>query len=362
MSPLPDNLIAVGSTLLFTADDGRSGRALWKSDGTISGTVLVKDLRADQKNPFQATGSGPLGSVLGNALVFPAVDQDFDLFRGNLWISDGTGAGTRLLKEGLFAGSPWNDLISNGTISPPRDFTRLPVLGGALFFPAREKPSSPSDIGMELWKTNGTPRGTEVIKDFKPSSSIPNFPPLFKGFYPKFPTLFKNKIFFLAAEQSQGRTSALWKTDGTEAGTIRVDSLTFPSDLIASGNTLFFTAIDTTAGRELWKSDGTAAGTFLLKDINPLANGDSNIKYLTNVNGTLFFTADDGIHGRELWISNGTEVGTKLLKDTSPFNLFGPSYLTVVGGNLFFTVAGDLWKSDGTEAGTVIVKPSINAR
>lgn len=90
LSPLPNNLTAVGSTLFFTADDGRSGRALWKSNGIAAGTVLVKDLRADQKNPFEATGSGPLGSVLGNALVFPAVDRDFDFSRGNLWISDGT--------------------------------------------------------------------------------------------------------------------------------------------------------------------------------------------------------------------------------------------------------------------------------
>src|SRR5262249_58532624 len=98
----------------------------------------------------------------------------------------------------------------------------------------------------------------------------------------------------------------------------------------AVGGTLFFTANDGVNGEELWKSDGTEAGTVLVKDINPgsaFGYGYGSRPYeLTAVGGTLFFTADDGAHGRELWKSNGTEAGTVLVKDNNPDNNpIGPS-------------------------------------
>ena len=43
----PYDLAVVGNTLYFAANDGTNGTELWKSDGTASGTVMVKDIEAE---------------------------------------------------------------------------------------------------------------------------------------------------------------------------------------------------------------------------------------------------------------------------------------------------------------------------
>jgi ELWxxDGT repeat protein len=66
-------------------------------------------------------------------------------------------------------------------------------------------------------------------------------------------------------------------------------------------STLFFNANDGTYGWELWKSDGTEAGTIMVKDIYP-GSGSSGPGSMIYVNGTLFFAANDGTNGSELWV------------------------------------------------------------
>ena len=66
-----------------------------------------------------------------------------------------------------------------------------------------------------------------------------------------------------------------------------------PGNLVGVGDMLYFSATDRSTGRELWRSDGTEAGTVLVKDLNP-GSGSGSPDYLTLVNGTLFFSASDG--------------------------------------------------------------------
>jgi ELWxxDGT repeat protein len=74
----------------------------------------------------------------------------------------------------------------------------------------------------------------------------------------------------------------------------------YPERLTAVNGALFFSGDDGIHGEELWKSDGTEAGTVLVEDINP-GSGSSGPGSLTAVNGALFFGANDGVHGGELW-------------------------------------------------------------
>src|SRR5262245_22543749 len=84
------------------------------------------------------------------------------------------------------------------------------------------------------------------------------------------------------------------------------------------GATTFFWAYDGgVTGFALWKSDGTEAGTVRVKDIRPYP-GSSSPELFVDVNGTLFFAADDGVTGMELWKSDGTEAGTVRVKDIRP--------------------------------------------
>jgi ELWxxDGT repeat protein len=129
---------------------------------------------------------------------------------------------------------------------------------------------------------------------------------------------------------------------------------------------LFFSANDGLTGPALWRSDGTAAGTILVEDINPLSTEqfESLIIPLAGVNGRLLFIANDGKHGRELWASDGSPEGTSLVRDVAPgmadaFEFsFQPSFADFYG-TLFFpafdpATGTELWRSDGTEAGTML--------
>jgi len=335
-------LTTVGSTLFFAADDGVHGTELWRSDGTRKGTVLVRDVNPDTRGAYDGGGPGLLLAV--GRTVFFTVDDG--VHGEELWRSDGTRKGTVLVKD-IHQGSDYD------YYGGPRDLT---AVGGRLFFTADD-----GVHGRELWTSDGTRAGTELVRDIDPDREGYN-----RG--PSGLTAVRGRLFFTADDGVHG--DELWRSDGTRAGTVMVkdidpDPLNRYSDSPLSlrdvGGTLFFAGDDGTHGRELWKSDGTAAGTVMVEDVHPGgydgASGD-----LAGVAGTVFFPATDGTHGPELWRSDGTAAGTRLVRDINPrVKSEGPSYLAGVGGTVFFTAddgvhGRELWASDGTAAGTVMVK------
>ncbi|MFL6134379.1 MAG: ELWxxDGT repeat protein [Nocardioidaceae bacterium] len=338
----PQNLANVRGKLFFTADDGVHGTELWKSNGTKAGTVLVKDIKTAGAQ-YEEYGPESLTAV-GGRLFFTADDG----VHGNeLWTSDGTKAGTVLVK----------DIDPRGRHSHPSNLTDV---GGRLFFTADD-----GVHGNELWTSDGTKAGTVLVRDIKPRSAPDDE---YGPDGPNWLTDVGGKLFFTADDGVHG--SELWTSDGTKAGTVlvkdidpepRADYDFGPLYLTDVGGRLFFSADDGTHGNELWTSDGTEAGTVLVKNIHPDAY-DSDPSWLTVVGGKLFFSARDGIHGAELWTSDGTEEGTVLVTDIRPVaRSSSPSSLTVVGGQLMFFAddgsrGAELWTSDGTEAGTVLVK------
>ena len=364
----------VGNTLFFSVDPG----ALWKTDGSSAATTLVKQMRdgVSPQNP-RITAMAPLN----NSLLFSSSAQD-STNGTELWISDGTGVGTHLLKD-IFPGS--------GS-SSPRNFTQL---GNYLLFTAT------SLNGLELWRTDGTEEGTIEVKDLRPGPD---------GSSPSAFTVYHGALFFNAYHGTN--RGGLWRSDGTSTGTTLVLELTNspfgalavaadqlllfysfgtngglwssrgtpettsfvtlvnpvtslvagPSFLVSgTPDSALFTSGDENTGYELWRTDGTPAGTRLLKDINP-GPASSNPRAFFNAGRLTYFQADDGIHGVEIWCTDGTEAGTHLLKDINPGPLSSVSYVPTVrmaevNGLVFFWAydpqhGTELWMTDGTEPGT----------
>jgi ELWxxDGT repeat protein len=336
----PRDIVEVGSTAFFTANDGAHGAELWKSDGTQAGTALVKDIRPGAAGSIRANSASLVNET--GLLFFEANDGTAGY---ELWRSDGTTAGTVMLKD-INAGT-----ASSYPASYP--FIRADV-NGLLFFRAFDATN-----GFELWKSDGTPAGTMLVKDIQPGSSSSSPSDLINV---------GGALYFWANDGTHGRE--LWTSDGTDAGTVLVKDILpglsssspgFPNPLTEVNGTIYFSANDGTNGAELWRSDGTDLGTFMVKDIRS-GSATSNPFQLTNVNGTLFLRANDGTNGNELWRSDGTDTGTVLVKDirtgVAPSNAFR---FTNVNGTLYFladdgTHGYELWKSDGSPAGTVLVK------
>jgi ELWxxDGT repeat protein len=326
--------------IFFLANDGLHGGEWWKSDGTEAGTVMVKDI-----NPGEGSSKVESFTAVHDSVFFSIGDQIND---GQLWNSDGTLAGTVMLKGGF---TPWIGYIGLGP---------LVAFNGNIYFDA-----STDTYGRELWKSDGTVTGTTMVTDIEPGSN---------GSYPVFLVAINNTLFFSVTIRNKIETwksdIELWKSDGTEAGTVKVKGPFYSGSGYTNpiyrgvdvNGVLFFAAGDGIHGIELWKSDGTEAGTVMVKDINP-GVGDSVPGSFTVMNGILYFTAGDGGSGG-LWKSDGTEAGTVMVKDTLSGG-YSINWLTPVGDTLYFVTQGytgqaagqvALWKSDGSESGTTLVK------
>ena len=364
-SLLPMNAVVQQGICYFSGNRWDTGTELWRSDGTLAGTHLVRDL------VLGATGSNPQFLVGNGTLLFFTAN-------GGVWRSDGTEAGTFLIgtqspsydaPPGV-AGSRvvWatqsglNYLLwgSDGQTLPPVLLMTTPRLrgfatsGGFAWFAAGDAAS-----GWELWRTDGTAAGTAMIDTAPGPTGIEPQQLCSDG---------AGGLWFSGYDSTAGRE--LWHSDGTAAGTARVADIqpgllgSSPVSLCAFGNRVMFAA-QGSSGVELYVSDGTAGGTAMVLDIAPGSAGSAPSHMLAvPALGRVFFSADDTTAGREPWSSDGTAAGTWRLADIEPGPAGSNSGYDIrcawAGGQVWFgartsALGRELYRTDGTPMGTGLV-------
>ena len=270
---LDDSYKAVGAGGLYyfvpwsTPDYGRE---LWVSDGSVAGTRMVKDI-----NPGSVSSS-PHNLIAVN-------DRLYFLVGDNVWTSDGTSGGTRAVtsfEESFYGGIRYmtsvNKMIYLG-------YFRSPV--------------------YELWRHNTNSGLTVLVKHFDAIA------------YDRQNYAAVGDMLYFIAKGTGLDSYDLWKTDGTPDGTIVVKNIAETNagytdwSLTNVNGTLFFRANDKEHGWELWKSNGTANETFMIKDVKE-GKDSSRLYCFTAVGDTLFFAEKQTDYVTNLWMSDGTEAGT----------------------------------------------------
>jgi ELWxxDGT repeat protein len=413
-SSQPQDLAALGGRLLFTAFDGFERRLWMSAPGEAPGAAPLLPPGALGAAGVAQGPLGPLGLTVAGRYGFFFAGTGSDL-PSELWRSDGTPDGTirlasfaeHALSLPLRAGDRFFFVLSStagevplhtlwesdgtaaGTVKRldlPDDALRVAraeTVGDDLFLVVHRERS------VQLFESDGTAAGTRLVYTFDCQGCGPEIDDV------RLARLGADVYFTANVNDEIYSGLALYRTDGTEAGTLRLLPAALPLDdigvqpagpLTAFGGDLyylaysaqldtpdfygvglfrgvehplllhaipydgdldlqltpvagrlFFRAKDPEHGVELWATDGSAAGTRQVSDLVP-GSGSSDPRGLAAAGGRIFFSAWTPEQGRELWQSDGTAEGTRRVQDIAPGGASSsPATLTEVDGNLFFT-------------------------
>lgn len=351
-SPKTDFLALGEQQLLFRGAKSGMGLELMTTDGTPEGTTLVLDIAPGPASSFPnsftliensftprlapAAGFSPIPNENARKLVIFSADDGTHGIEP--WITDGTGAGTRLVTD-VYPGN-------EGSVA-----YNYKVYGSRITFQAKGE-----GTGKELWFTNRPFDTAILLADIYPG-------PTGSDPYAVVP-LFENKSVFSALDPNYGE-ELFWASATSREARLQMDiypgaDSSYPFWSVALDDRVIFAATDPVHGRELWYVDqegqvGLLADIYTDASVNP----SSSPSQLTPAGDALYFVCNDIEHGTELWVSDGSGAGTRLLKDIFPGpGSSAPQELTPLGAFVYFTAedgtgTAGLWRTDGTTEGTL---------
>lgn len=369
--------VSAGSIVYFQGQTAAVGRELFKSNGTLAGTIVVRDLKGGASN-FSTANLFWNGSWL-----FFLGDDDASV-SDEPYVSDGTFANTRLLQNintsGWMPSHPQNffnfgadtyffaaangsagyDLYKANTTATGASkvletddaYYRIlkPVQINATQFVYFSK--SASGNGHHLWVSNGTTR--TLLRTVWSAA----------GYYDPFPTQapvsISGKAFFSLYDPVQGQE--LWITDGTVGGTISVDLYpgpvsSVPSNFQVAGSGIYFASRGPNQTSQLWYSDGTTGGTRFIANANLSTSGEYNWWDTLPIFafGKWFIKAYD--NGLQSILEIDSIGGNTIHTLGSP--ACGSPSLAVIKNNLFFADNLGMYSSDGTASGVTTVNSTF---
>jgi ELWxxDGT repeat protein len=372
-----------GGHLVFLADGIYPSRSLWTSDGTTSGTRVIKSWEGGER-PADLL---PLGGFLYFTACEPATGCE-------LWRTDGTTMGTSLAAEispgrdsgnprqllaggarlyffaegptsGIYAFDPVSKVVErliSLNIGNPYYLEMAPLDGMYVFRARGSFPIETTSATSALIVSDGTASGTRSINgpDGKPVFPTSNFS-------------VRSRDVLVGLQV--GDTWGLWSVDKA-TGTLRLVNRQIeltkgsdPSTFTSMNGFEYFQALEGPYSRRLWRTDGTSSNTSHVAEALPVTTSrDRNT--MAVLRNRLYFNGCDEDHACELWSTDGTRAGTKIVIDMVPGPWSSsPSIVASSGDRIFFTAGHDtfyevLWQSDGSTEGTRvfsdIVFPFLN--
>jgi ELWxxDGT repeat protein len=284
----------------FTAGDGIHGDELWKTDGTAAGTKLVKEI-----NPNISTAATISSlTVLGDKLLFGANNGTDG---PQLWVSDGTAAGTMALA---------------GTVAPTLGFDRpLSIVNGEAYYTLQQ------GADFSLWKTNGTSAGTVNVSALPGNGA--------NGFTNPF--LIGNRLYLVARTLGNGSLPfhALYSFNISNNSVTTVipfsEQKTISNLTDANGVAYYYTGSIGHPGLDLEHYDPVGGRVHVVQTVSNVASS-TNHPEIAYLNGSVYFTADDAGNKSRLWVTDGAAAGSHVVDPTST----RPINLTVAGGRLYY--------------------------